>query len=168
MDYQQKINMKKGFTLIELLVVISIIALLSSVVVSNLANSREKAKVAKAQLELQQINVGIQYLLDDTGQHPRNLETTPCVQDPETYMNNPHAGLESTNGSFPNWKGPYMDVGLDPWGTNYYFDPDYNCGEETVGCQEKSGWVRAVISFGPNKRSDYGNSDDVVLVLCRG
>jgi len=39
-------NKNKGFTLIELLVVISIISLLSTIVMSNLNDSREKARIA--------------------------------------------------------------------------------------------------------------------------
>jgi prepilin-type N-terminal cleavage/methylation domain-containing protein len=41
---------KRGFTIVELLVIISIIGLISSVALANLQGSREKAKIAAAQL----------------------------------------------------------------------------------------------------------------------
>jgi len=46
----------KGFTLIELLVVIAIIALLSSVVLASLSTSRNRARLTKAFLTMQEIN----------------------------------------------------------------------------------------------------------------
>jgi uncharacterized protein len=52
-------NPKKGFTLIELLVVISIIALLSSVVLSSLNSARAKAQKAAAQIFSRQFATGL-------------------------------------------------------------------------------------------------------------
>jgi len=49
-----KQNRKKGFTLIELLVVISVISLLSSVILASLRSARDKARTAKAQMEIDQ------------------------------------------------------------------------------------------------------------------
>ena len=40
-------NTQKGFTLIELLIVIAIIGVLASIVLTSLANGRERAKIAK-------------------------------------------------------------------------------------------------------------------------
>lgn len=159
----------RGFTLIELLVVIAIIGILASTVLASLTSARERARIAKAQTELNQFKLAIDLLYEDTGLHPRYLATSPCVQNPEVYLNTSAAGIQSTNGSFPGWRGPYMDpVPLDPWGTNYYFDPDYSCGADTLGCNGYSGTVRAIQSFGPNKTQTYGSgSDDIVIVLCR-
>ncbi len=167
MDYQKETKNQRGFTLIELLVVIAIIGTLSSVVLASLSTAREKARVAKAQAELKQLQLAIELLYDDTNLHPNKLTLSPCVQNPEVYLNSPAAGIGSTDGGFPGWNGPYMNVPLDPWGTNYYFDPDYTCGASTLGCGGIAQTIRVIQSFGPNKAQTYGNGDDVVLVLCR-
>lgn len=157
----------RGFTLIELLVVISIIGLLSSVVFSSVNSAREKARIARAQADLNQLQLAIEFLYDDTGLSPGKISLSPCVQNPEIYLNSSSAGIQSTDGGFPSWGGPYMStVPLDPWGTNYYFDPDYICGANTLGCSSDSGWLRAILSFGPDKSETYNDGDDIVLILC--
>ena len=59
-----------GFTLIELLIVVSIIAILSIVVVTNLSSARAKARDAKVTQDLSEVNNGIALLQangDDLG-----------------------------------------------------------------------------------------------------
>lgn len=159
-----------GFTLIELLVVIAIIGLLSSTVLVSLKGVWKKAATSKVKSDLNQLRTAIAMLENDTDLHPNKLAPTPCVQDPEVYLNSCTAGIQCTDGGFPNWRGPYMaSVPKDPWGTYYYFDPDYKCTDQ-VGCEgiPSGTWVRAILSFGPNKAEDYGpGSDDIVLILCR-
>ena len=157
----------RGFTLIELLVVIAIIGILSSVILASLNSAREKARTVRAQADLKQLRIAIEFLYDDTGLHPNKRLLSPCVQDPEVYLNTDAAGIQGTDGGFPNWNGPYMStVSLDPWGTNYYFDPDYACGPNTLGCNGISETIRVIQSFGPNKAQTYGNGDDIVIILC--
>jgi len=52
-----KQSLQPGFTLIELLVVIAIIAILSGIVIASLSGVRQKAKVAKFQVELRQFRM---------------------------------------------------------------------------------------------------------------
>lgn len=183
---QSEVKNNKGFTLIELLVVISIISILSSVILVSLNGAREKAKVARAKVELNQLHLSIEFLLDDTGQHPGHYAGFSCellnVDIPgvleHTYLKHPEAGIQSTdgtptNGHFPNWKGPYVaKVPKDPWGVNYYFDPNFLCGVDTLGCNGVSGTARVIQSFGPDltqkgQGAGADSGDDVVLVLCR-
>jgi prepilin-type N-terminal cleavage/methylation domain-containing protein len=61
--------MKKGFTLIELLVVIAIIGLLASVVLVSLNTARAKARDAKRQAELNQVQLAIEMYYNQTGSY---------------------------------------------------------------------------------------------------
>jgi len=160
----------KGFVLIELLVVIAIIGLVASIILVSVNSARQKARISAAQAELSQIYLAIEFLYDDTGLNPRHLSLSPCVQNPEVYLNSCAAGLECTDGGFPGWNGPYMPkVPQDPWGTYYYFDADYRCRTFVKGCEgiPDNAWVRAIVSFGPNKSENYDDGDNIVLVLCR-
>ena len=68
-----KNSKSKGFTLIELLVVISIIALLSSVVLSSLNSARVRARDAKRLVDIKQLVTAISlYLNDNNGNFPSN------------------------------------------------------------------------------------------------
>lgn len=163
-------NKKAGFTIIELIVVIAIISLLSSVVIANTQNVFKGAKISRAKADLKSLATAIALLESDTGQSPAHLTQSPCMQDPETYMNQCSAGIQC-NDTFVNWKGPYSSSDLkDPWGTYYYFDGDYQCIDQ-IGCEgiASGSWVRVVVSFGPNKSENYGSpgSDDIVKVLCK-
>ena len=139
-----------GFTLIELLVVIAIIGVLASIVLAALNNARQNARLAKAQGEVDQIMKAIAMLETDTNQWPGHttiLDISSAVSGNEIFdLSVPEAGLVATDGSFPNWGGPYLSmIPVDSWGNNYFFDTDYDI-DPTAGLQ----WAAGVGSFGPN------------------
>jgi hypothetical protein len=80
-------------------------------------------------------------------------------QNPETWdLTTADAGLLANDGDFENWQGPYLpSIVLDPWGSPYFFDPDYRIGSVN----------RVVVgSFGPNRRGrNIYDSDNVYVLL---
>lgn len=147
-----------GFTILELIVNVAIIGILSAIAIPAYINFRDKAKVAQAKSDLHTIMLAMEQLANDTGKWP-GPQNVGVTADAEVWnLSASNAGLAATNGGFPNWSGPYMQsVPKDPWGSNYFFDPDYRI----------KGTNYAVIgSFGPNKccQNTY-DSDNIYLVL---
>lgn len=173
---KNKQNSQRGFTLIELLVVIVIIGILATISVATFSGYFDKARAAHAQAELAQINKDLIRLTLDTGLLPGAQDANICVHNNEVNLEDCEAGLYCTDGSFPNWRGPYSRVDyLDPWGNRYIFDPDTHCtfgANNPNGCEPYDGEiVRSILSPGPD--GEYGSTsqptltyDNIVLVLC--
>ncbi len=148
----------KGFTLVELMVVIAIVGILSAVAIPQFSAYRDKAKVAEAISDLKNLQRTIELLAIETNRWPGPNAVGVSANQEVWDLNAGNAGLVATNGAFPNWKGPYTSlVPTDPWGSNYFFDPDYRInGVDYV----------VVGSFGPNKiGQNLYDSDDVVLKI---
>jgi len=176
-----------GFTLIELLVVIAIIGILAAVVLASLSQSRELANVRKAQADMRNIHTAMEMLFNDTGLYPHKQEQyCPPRQagGNEVDLSLGSTGLVTTDGTYPDWKGPYVTNVLDPWGNPYFFDEDYLCLSGTIGCNgiQDSGLDSSVlVSCGPNNARGTSPSapgfsngaacaydeDNVVYLLCR-
>ena len=168
---------ERGFTLIEILMVILIIGLLTSVVMPAVNKARDKAQVAAAVVELDALKTTVQQLYDDVGYYPNN-DTSLCrdvSSDPsnEVNLSTDNAGLLANGRSWADWKGPYISDVIDPWGTPYYLDEDYQCLAATEGCRglADAGTDSSVlVSCGPNKAISGGSctydDDNVVYRLC--
>src|SRR3989344_4532567 len=156
----KKSSSHAGFTLIELLVVIAIIGILASVILASLNNARQNTRLVKARAEVSQIRKAIALLETDTSQWPGH-KTIDDVQSGASGneiwdLTAPEAGLLATDGSFPNWNGPYIQaIPLDTWGNPYFFDTDYDI-DSTAGER----WAAVVGSFGPNGVGQNVYDDD--------
>jgi type II secretion system protein G len=148
----------RGFTFLELLVVMAIIGILLAIAIPLYGRYREKARGAVAYSDLKEIQLAIEVLATDTETWPGPNDVGKIADQEVWDLNAANAGLVATNGGFPNWAGPYMQsVPKDPWGSSYFFDPDYAIdGKNFV----------VVGSFGPNKvGQNLYDSDDIILVI---
>lgn len=148
----------RGYTLIELLVNLGIIAILAAISIPTYMTYKEKAMIGRAKAEIKNIHVAIEALAADTEQWPGPNVVGLTANQEVWDLKSSQAGLVSATAGFNNWQGPYIqNVPTDPWGSNYFFDPDYYINGNPVP---------VVGSFGPNKigRNVY-DSDDVYVIL---
>lgn len=160
--------MNRGVTVVELLLIIAVLILAGGLIKLHFLRMEERTELFEAKSDLKQIKKHIEILHDHTGMDPGHVSRDPCVQAPAMFLNSCEAGLECTDGAFPNWQGPYMEVPRDPWGSNYYFDADYLCVKESSGCEgvPNTTKVRAILSPGPDGNLN-SLKDNIVHIICK-
>jgi type II secretion system protein G len=148
----------RGFTLLELLVCVSIVGTLAGFAIPMYTTYKNRVKAAQALAELKDIQFAIELLASDTEKWPGPNDVGVTANQEVWDLSAANAGLVVANAGFPGWDGPYIQlVPQDPWGSDYFLDPDYRI----------NGTDFAVIgSFGPNTvgRNVY-DSDNVILFL---
>ncbi len=150
-----------GFTLIELMIVLAIIGILAVIALPFMDSYLDRGRVAQARGEIDRIHKAMVLLDMDTGQWPGHQtpgQINTAGNNEIWNLNNCNAGLRCTDGSFPNWKGPYISpIPQDPWGNSYFLDTDYMTGGQNRV---------ALGSFGPNGvGQNVYDSDDVIQIL---
>ena len=115
-----------GYTLIELLVNIAIIGILTAISVSTYMTYKQHAYITRAKADLKNIHLAIEALAVDTEKWPGPNTIGQTANQEIWDLTSDDAGLLSATTAFANWKGPYVQtMPQDPWGNNYFFDPDY-------------------------------------------
>lgn len=127
----------KGFTLMELMIVIAIIMILAGAIVAKIGSGTEKAMVARATAEMEEIASAARAFYVDTGYwcfwpywgSPTDNTNDPGLisKDRVRIVIRPN-GVDSWSPTDLNivksrWKGPYLEAKewpLDPWGRHRY------------------------------------------------
>lgn len=101
-----KSSQSAGFSLIELLVVLIILGLIAGLVVPNIMQRGEDAKIRAADAEVQRLSMAVDEFYLDNGRPPKELRE--LIEKP---------------GNASNWNGPYVnDSNLnDPWENDYQY-----------------------------------------------
>jgi len=142
--FSTQIRNNKGFTLIQVLVVVGIIAILAGIAMVRFNSALGKAKLNKAEVEIEMMGRAIEQIEEDTENYIEGLGQLDDTTSP--------------GDSFSPWWGPYLSSLparlQDPWGTNYayfFWTPpetgpkqfqmgNYPPGPEGWKHGEKKGW----------------------------
>lgn len=106
-----QIKNNKGFTLIAVLITVAIIIILTGITLVQFQKALNKAKVSKAEAEIEIMGRAIEQIEEDIGNYLENLDQLDDATSPD--------------GSFSPWWGPYVSSlpvdNKDPWGNDYLY-----------------------------------------------
>ena len=101
---------ESGLTLIELTIVIVILGILAAFIAPRIINAPQKAKVAKARIEIGNLKTALQLYATEVGEYPTTEQGLDAL-------------WRAPSPTPPSWGGPYLDQQLtnDPWGNPYVY-----------------------------------------------
>ncbi len=154
-----------GFTLIELLVVIAIISLLAAIVMVSVNGARTKAKIAKVNADLLQLQKVMEIARNNNNSILQGVTGTYWTAGTGGCNNYPGNRdmryLPASDPCLQYLNAQWQKLGLpkapiDPWGSPYTFDEN-----EMESGQCSTTYRDSLASVGPD--GIYGNSDDYAV-----
>ena len=134
-------TLQRGFTLIELMVVLLIIGVLAALIVPNVLDRADDAKVTAAKADISNLTQALKMYRLDNGRYPS------AEQGLAALVNKPTAEPMA-----PNWKKNLDQLPNDPWGKPYvYLNPGIKAEIDVMsfGAYGQSG--------GEGKNADIGS-----------
>ncbi len=103
---------ESGWTFVETLIVISIILILTSTVGFMAVGYVDKARVAAARTQIENLSMALDTYFMDNGDYPSEEQGLKALWEKPILEPVP-----------PNWAGPYMrkKITADPWGNKYEY-----------------------------------------------
>ncbi|GAB3685632.1 type II secretion system major pseudopilin GspG [Salinisphaera aquimarina] len=114
---------QRGFTLIEIMVVVVILGILAAIVVPNIIDRPDAARVAKARQDIRAVESALKLYRLDNFRYPTTEQGLAALVNKPTTQPEPR-----------NWKsGGYLDrIPKDPWGDVYHYRSPGEHGEIDV------------------------------------
>ena len=109
---KKKVKKQSGFTLIEIMIVVVILGILAAIVVPNVMDSPDEARIVKAKQDIRTLEGALNlYKLD-------NFNYPSTDQGLDALVNKPSGQPEARN-----WKkkGYMKKIPKDPWGNDYLY-----------------------------------------------
>jgi general secretion pathway protein G len=134
---------QRGFTLIEIMVVVIIIGLLAAVIVPQVINKVDEARISKAKADIQSLETALTMYRLDNSKYPTTDQGLQSLV------------VQPTDPSIRHWRiGGYLQrVSKDPWGNDYQYVFPGTHGKEydlfTLGADGQPG--------GDGVNADIGN-----------
>jgi general secretion pathway protein G len=111
---KNKHRKQAGFTLIELMVVVVILAILAGLIIPRFMGETDKAKQAKAKIQIESLESALKMYKLDNGSYPTTEQGLKALVETPTVGNLPK-----------NWRqGGYLEKGKvpkDPWDHEYVY-----------------------------------------------
>ena len=154
----------RAFTLIELLVVISIIAILAGMVVPMFYSAKERAREAKARIEVKALETAFKSYLDTYKVWPAGFADGEIKDNLfKTLRGENISDMNKQQIAFYEFESTNNSIAYDPWSNpseayRVKFDLDYDNKIDAL-----SDVYRCVVvySVGTNRADDSGDVDDV-------
>jgi len=163
----------RGFTLIELLIVVAIIAILAAIAVPNFLEAQTRAKVARMESDLRNLDTAIASYHVDNNRYPRQgpektcniaLEGLPELTTPIAYLTSyPVDIFHTTDDMFTGRTGPQpLLYGVCNSGSKYFYLWSYGPDTANQFAMELYDPTNGTVSSGDVKRS---SASDLLLTL---